>query len=287
MALDLGHIAHACGKASHSAGGWSCCCPVHDDKNPSLSLSMSGDGMLLAKCHAGCDFESIINALRGKGLLESHASGHGFKRPDRSEYAKAIWRGTHLASGTVVETYLQARGYTGPVPDSLRFHSRLKHAPSQRMLPAMVAGITIFPDNDVEAVHRTYLAHDGAGKAGVEPAKMMLGAVGGGAVRFGPLAGDTLWIAEGIETSLSIFLATGKPTWAVLSASGMKAVALPSPEQVPNLYIAADHDTAGIDAAETLAARELALGRKVRIAVSPVPGQDFNDVLREGVHVPR
>lgn len=287
MGTDLGYIAHACGKASHSAGGWSCCCPVHDDKNPSLSLSISGDGVLLAKCHAGCDFESIIDALRGKGLLESRAAGHGSKRPDHSEYAKAIWQAAHPAGGTVVETYLWARGYTSPVPASIRFHSRLKHAPSQRMLPTMVAGITIFPSNDIEAIHRTYLAHDGAGKANVEPAKMMLGTVSGGAVRFGQMTGDTLWVAEGIETSLSIFLATGKPTWAALSASGMKAVELPPLEYVPNLFIAADHDAAGIDAAETLAARELALGRNVRIAVPPVPGQDFNDVLREGIYVPR
>ncbi|WP_455480983.1 hypothetical protein V3564_00890 [Bartonella sp. B12(2025)] len=43
-------------------------CPVHDDRNPSLSLSDSDDGRLLLCCHAGCPFSEIIRILQAKGL---------------------------------------------------------------------------------------------------------------------------------------------------------------------------------------------------------------------------
>jgi hypothetical protein len=43
--------------------GWQACCPAHEDKTASLSISMSNDGVILAHCHAGCDFKSIIQAL--------------------------------------------------------------------------------------------------------------------------------------------------------------------------------------------------------------------------------
>ena len=40
------------------------CCPAHGDCNPSLSVWDCPDGRLGAKCHAGCDFGSVIGALR-------------------------------------------------------------------------------------------------------------------------------------------------------------------------------------------------------------------------------
>ena len=38
------------------------CCPAHDDNNPSLSISMKADRILI-NCHAGCSFQEIISAL--------------------------------------------------------------------------------------------------------------------------------------------------------------------------------------------------------------------------------
>ena len=38
-------------------------CPCHNDKHASLSLSETPEGRLLAYCHAGCSFESIIKVL--------------------------------------------------------------------------------------------------------------------------------------------------------------------------------------------------------------------------------
>lgn len=47
--------------------GWSALCPAHDDHEPSLDL-VDKDGRVLFICRAGCSQESVIDALRGRGL---------------------------------------------------------------------------------------------------------------------------------------------------------------------------------------------------------------------------
>ena len=42
---------------------WSACCPGHDDRNPSLSVTEGADGVVLVRCHTGCPQEHIVNAL--------------------------------------------------------------------------------------------------------------------------------------------------------------------------------------------------------------------------------
>lgn len=50
-----------------SGGGWMARCPEHDDRIPSLSIR-AVDGKVLVRCHAGCEQESVVAALRGRGL---------------------------------------------------------------------------------------------------------------------------------------------------------------------------------------------------------------------------
>jgi hypothetical protein len=42
--------------------GWVARCPAHDDDVQSLSIKTARDGKVLAKCHAGCSFNSIMSA---------------------------------------------------------------------------------------------------------------------------------------------------------------------------------------------------------------------------------
>src|SRR6516225_5510683 len=64
-------------KGRRNGNGWlvSCPCPDHGsgrgDRNPSLSVS-DGDDKLLLRCFAGCEFEDIIDALRGRGLINDN-----------------------------------------------------------------------------------------------------------------------------------------------------------------------------------------------------------------------
>ena len=42
---------------------WQVQCPAHDDNRPSLSLREGNDGKLLLHCHAGCKYESMMDAI--------------------------------------------------------------------------------------------------------------------------------------------------------------------------------------------------------------------------------
>jgi putative DNA primase/helicase len=126
------------------------------------------------------------------------------------------------------------------------------------------------------AIHRSFLARNGDGKAPVDPAKMMLGPCRGGVVRLAE-ASDVLMIGEGIETCLAAMQATGNPAWAALSTSGLRSLDLP--RDVRDLIVLADGDEPGEAAARDAARRWKREGRRVRIARPPM-GMDFNDLLK-------
>jgi putative DNA primase/helicase len=265
---------------------WLARCPAHDDREPSLSIREADDGKVLVHCHAGCEQEHVIAALRSHGLWEEKrqrqliepvlVAKDRFDCDDakRTEAALGIWQFSRPTDGTLVETYLRSRGLHLSPPSMLRFHARLRH-PSGGSWPAMIALITRGFDDTYLAIHRTFLAHDGTGKASVVPQKMMLGPCRGGAVRLS-LPCDTLMVGEGIETCLSAMQATGHPAWAALSTSGLRTLDLP--KEVRDVIVLADGDDPGEAAACDAALRWKREGRRVRIA-RPPRGADFNDVL--------
>ena len=245
---------------------------------------------MLVRCHAGCDQERVIAALRSRGLWNEN--GHRQRRfarpapraaandrPDRddakrTEAALAIWQATTPAGNTLVESNLVSRGLRLPPPPTLRFHAGLKH-PSGGIWPAMVALVTRGADDMPLAIHRTFVSRDGGGKAPVDPQKMMLGPCRGGAVRLTPVAG-VLMVGEGIETCFAAMQATGRPAWAALSTSGLRTLDLPA--EVREVILLADGDDPGEVAARDAALRWKREWRRVRVARSP-QGFDFNDLL--------
>ena len=269
-------------------GGWMARCPAHDDHTPSLSIRDAEDNKVLVRCHAGCDQERVITALRTRGLWTEN-SPHSLSRiarrtsverkgdqddANRSAAALAIWQFAQPARGTPVETYIAARGIDLPPPDVLRFHASLKH-PSGGIWPTMVALVTNGTDGTPVAIHRTYLARDGGGKAPIDPQKMMLGPCRGGAVRLAEPC-DVLMVGEGVETCLAAMQACGHPAWSALSTSGLRSLDLPT--NVRDVIVLADGDEAGGAAARDCALRWKRQGRRVRIA-RPPQGMDFNDML--------
>jgi hypothetical protein len=203
-----------------------------------------------------------------------------------------LWREAYSLPVTIVERYLKSRGLKIPLSSTLRFHPRCPH-PSEATLPAMI-GLVEHERHGAVAVHRTYLKEDGSAKANVDPNKASLGPVSGGAVRLSPAQPDQwLVVAEGVETTLSVMQACGLPGWGALSASGLSKLVLPN--SVNMVLICADNDgnAVGQRAANAAAERFLAEGRKVRVALAPAPGIDFNDVLQgigaaevtEAIHV--
>ena len=149
-----------------------------------------------------------------------------------------------------------------------------KHA-SGGIWPAMVALVTNGADGMPLAIHRTYLAHDGAGKAPVQPQKMMLGSCRCGAVNLAQPS-NVILVGQGIETCLSAMVASGQPAWAALSTSGLRGLDLP--RYVRDVVVLTDGDDAGEAAARECAWRWKGEGRRVRIA-RPPQGMDFTDLL--------
>ena len=89
-----------------AGGGWMARCPAHDDRKPSLSIRDADDGKVLVRCHAGCDQERVIAALRARGLWAENGPRSPSRAPrrtpaerepdrddaKRSEAALAIWQ---------------------------------------------------------------------------------------------------------------------------------------------------------------------------------------------------
>ena len=220
------------GKWHHKYGAAPC--PVcqsgrHKAQN-ALTIADGRNGSLVLDCKkSACAFLDILAA--------AGVTSGSYKSPDpetlakreaeqlkeakkRAAQAKAIWSEALPIDGTLAETYLRGRGITCALPKSLRFHPQCWHGATAKRYPAMVAAVQ---GNRLAAVHRTYLQADGSGKADIEPAKMMLGATAGAAVRLTE-AQVALVVSEGVETALSLssgLLSVPAAVWAALSASGM------------------------------------------------------------------
>lgn len=269
--------------------GFKCRCPVlshgkgKGDAKRSLFVRDDSNGRVFVHCYAGCDWRDITNELGRMGLWSrggtvSSSQKAPVPKRDNTPIARAFWCDSVPATDTLVETYLRSRGITIPPPPTLRFHAAMPHKPSQSVWPAMVALVS--RGQSFQAIHRTYLARDGSGKAPLgdeyDP-KMSLGPISGGAIRLGPVQ-ETICIAEGIETALSVMQATGRVTWAAISSGNLPKLELP--DSVREVIICADSDPAGEKAACKASDRWMLEGRTVRVARPPT-GQDFNDILRE------
>jgi len=281
-------IAVALGASYRSGSWWRCRCPVHHSNSATLAVRETQRGGVEARCFAGCRASAVLAELRRRGLIagklrknaaapepeaEQQRQRDIRDRQRRIETARWVWRETEPAN-YLIETYLGGRLILGPIPDTIRLHRSLRHKEADCRRPAMV-GLVEHAVDGMVGVHCTYLAPDGSGKAaGIEPKKRCIGPIGGGAVRLAA-AGETLTVSEGIESGLSYMQHTGTPTWAALSAGGIRQLLLP--DAVKHVIIAADPDPVGIMAARAAARRWLAEGRRVSIARPPV-GLDFNDM---------
>jgi putative DNA primase/helicase len=292
--MTAADIAHALGGARREGRAWRCRCPLHNGR--SLTLRDGDGGCVLVKCWGGCDRRDVLAELRRRGLLDGRTidyrrpSPRTSKREDaaRTARALAIWREARPAVGTVVEKYLWSRGILLDAwPAALRFHPACPRPRDEignfrPPLPAMVAMVEHVQRGPV-AVHASYLRPDGSGKADIpkEQQKASFGPIKGGAVRLGiPRAGQWLAVGEGIETTLSVGAACAMPGWAAVSAGGIRSLVLS--REATHVIICADHDASGVGerAARDAAARWLAEGRRVKLALPPRAGIDFNDILR-------
>ena len=61
-------------------------CPAHEDRNPSLSLSLA-DNKILLNCHAGCSFDGIVSAV-GMNQSQFFVHSDNSKTPKKKEVCR-------------------------------------------------------------------------------------------------------------------------------------------------------------------------------------------------------
>lgn len=104
------------------------CCPAHDDKNPSLSITEKNH-MVLVYCHAGCSQSEVINALKEIGLWHSMSSYT--RQNSRKQACKAESKFHQILLAN--ELARAEQGYThttdeqNQIEKSVRFLERQRH----------------------------------------------------------------------------------------------------------------------------------------------------------------
>lgn len=268
------------GKWSRSRG--MCCCPAHDDRTPSLSVTI-GKRAILFHCFAGCTNEAVLANLARIGVRSADlfdGRGEAIAARPREEIADRnalrLWREASILAGSPVADYLASRGIELTSPD-LRFHPRTPLGPkgAVRFLPAMVAAVR--NDAGILALHRTFLELGPVRIAPFDRPKRALGSLGFGAVRLAMPRGGRLGLAEGIESALSAQQMFGIPCWATLGNERFGLVTIP--ESVREVHLFVDADAGGMLAEERARESYASDLRRIVTRRPVIDGQDWNDVL--------
>ncbi|MBF0366484.1 MAG: toprim domain-containing protein [Oligoflexia bacterium] len=194
------------------------------------------------RCGASGTVEQLRVALKGEPSFDS-----------KTKIAMKIWETSVSALSPEAEPlrrYFSNRGVLPEIiPDCIRYNPKLHYsdrfADEVQYWPGMVAKVEDIKGNFL-GVHRTYITEDGV-KAPVKDPKKSLGEITGGAIRLTSLTQDQylVGITEGIETALSVFMATGMPMWVGVSAGGIERVELPCQLRVIYLWGDKDRSEAG------------------------------------------
>lgn len=280
--LDLEGLATQLG-ARKSSFGYTCLCPAHNDSERSFSLWRGNNGAVAFKCFAGCTRDEIVSALTSRGLMVDLSAPTGIRRPPPSE-VKEILNELKDIDGTPGEIYLQGRGISGFMPPSVRYRRAAWKSPQGSVYDAVV-GVVQRPDGEVTAALQVYVTQEGD-KVPLNIRKRVIGELRGGCVVL-PGMSPTV-VCEGIETGLSIWLATGYQVLVAVSLTNFGKIEL---EAVGcEVIVAGDADVPGSQSDQQFRREVMKLlkrGFKPKIArperYEDLKKTDWNDVyVREG-----
>lgn len=232
------------------------------------------------------------NSKENKSTLENHLhknnkthenTDHTKEERERIQKAQQLWNKGRGIQGTLAEEYLNKRGIKGPWPQDLRYLSNFKDHQSGQELPCLMAPARS-PEGEIRAVQITFLDPETSGKADLPIQKKSFGVLKGSFVTLQKgIEGDPVFVAEGLETALSIKQAKIPGTIkASLGLSNIKRLELKDPNT--SIVICADHDAHDSQASKSLEKTVLSLqerGVKVTVIKPDKLGEDFNDVLKK------
>jgi hypothetical protein len=289
---DAKHITRALGGKWYRGYGLAYC-PAHgNSRTPALTFRNGPDGRLLARCHAGCSFHDVLGELRTRGLVGERpialdaetvarrAEAEKEERERRKARAFLIWAGAkhQRLEGSPAEKYLRRRGFHPPWPNTLHYHAGLRFSAGSSPGPALVA--TIHLRGEFAGCQVTYLTPDGQ-KAPVSEPRRTFGELRGGGVWIQiHRPGSPLILTEGCEDALALRQMFAEPGVAIVATLG--AVNLSRfewPDDVGEVFGAADADGAGRKANDALGERCHSLGLPFGILEPPEGCRDWNDAL--------
>ena len=289
-----------------------CRCPIHDDSNPSLSVS-NGDKVRVVLHCFGCKRDpEIIDYLRRNNAwpssehfsTEQAAATNDEKRaPDeRRQYALNIYNavknsyGPRLGKLLLLKHYFEPRGLA-EVPSTAMiimpwWWVRGTGASRDETLPSPNVGM-LLPIVDksgrFQGMHVTWLNDTLSDKREEEPQRQTYGLLKGNFVELDQLDYqhplDKLIIAEGIETAQAARQLTallGERLFAIAAGGSNLANVNPPEAKEYIICVDADDNDAGLKRAGMLA--QCLVGHVVRIAMPDRPeggksGYDWNDAL--------
>jgi hypothetical protein len=272
-----------------------CPCCAKGKRDDALAVKIDHEGACW-HCHR-CGEQGGTRNGKSNTMLDSAPPPR--PEPERhealSDWGRTLWENARpIEPGTIAATYLEGRGCAlPPFPDAihLRWHPALSDLVSGYTGPALVALVTDAETGAEINLHRTWLRHDGAGKAPIDtPRRLLKGHPARGVIRLWPDAEVTLGLVlgEGIESCLAAARAGLVPVWAAISAGNLKA--FPVLPGLDGLALLIDHDKpnprtgirAGHDAALAVIEHYAAAGfdpeRDLRIVLPPTEGEDAADL---------
>lgn len=288
QANPLPSIVAAAVKLQRAGHEWKGCCPFHSDRSPSFTIFADGERFHCFGCGASGDVLDYVQRLHRVPLAEAAkmlgadsfapvqiAKPKPVEPSNRVAEAVEIWRASKSAIGSPVERYLHRRAIR-LTPPSIRF-DHLAYG-QIGTFPCLIAAVQDL-SGEVVGIQRTYLRHDGSGKAAVPKPKLSLGKISGGAIRLGDLdAKGTITVCEGLEDGLTLLQVLGEPVWVAAGASMLPAMQFPA--SVQSIVIGADNDEAGVIAANRAAETFDRRGLHVRTIRPSGLFKDFNAELQ-------
>lgn len=234
----------------------------------------AGTGMDLAKAHLGMEFRDAANEVdRVLGnVRDDPAPKPALDADTQRRLLNTLWKASRpVDEFNPAGWYLTSRVPGWQACADLRF-AEAAPIPGGGTAPAMLAMVRDHLGNPA-TIHRTFLTQDGRKADMDNPRALMPGELPESiSVRLAE-AGETLGIAEGIETALAAQAKFGVPCHAALTAGFLSK--WQPPEGVRKVIVFGDCDQSytGQAAAYTLAHR---LSRKLQVEVR-IPGQFGTD----------
>jgi putative DNA primase/helicase len=258
------------------------------DRSLSIRLDLRAPNGFLVHCFGAGDplaEKDRVRRIIGNAPNRMVASPALYDASDAERTARAltIWHEADDPRGTPAQAYLQQRGLDLPeeaAGEAIRFRPDCPFAGERT--PAMVCLVRDVVTNEPRAIHRTALNRNGQKVQVGGKDRLALGPVGGGAIKLTQDENVTLClgVGEGIESALSLrrLPAFGpSPVWSLISAGGISA--LPVLPGIESLWIAVDHDEAGLRSARSTAQRWQAAGVEAFLITPSAPRADLNDII--------